>query len=147
MMETWLVKNDRPWLTTWTLFKTMVSIITQDVEEEQQQSFVKASLSRKIHQQVWSPLSTSIWMSVLNMSFRMWTVYWPPLSQKNKLSISMFSYFSNLLEGLLISPHDLITGDFNFHVDSASNWDACSFFDLLDSMALQHVEGPTQRNG
>ena len=55
-------------------------------------------------------------------SLRMVVVYRPPPSQKNRLSVTLFvDEFSSLLEKLIISTGSLvITGDFNFHLDSPS---------------------------
>ena len=48
-----------------------------------------------------------------------------------------------------MSPESLIlTGDFNFHVDVASDSDAQVFLDLLTSIGLkQHVTVPTHISG
>lgn len=49
-------------------------------------------------------------VSLKYKSFWMLTVYWSPPSKKNKLSTSMFfSDFSDLLEGLLMSLHNLMS--------------------------------------
>lgn len=85
-----------------------------------------------------------------NSSFRLITLYRPPPSKKNKLSVDMFLRdFSSLLEVINLTPHKLIiTGDFNFHVDVANDKDAQNFTDLLDSAGLQqHISFPTHKKG
>ena len=62
-------------------------------------------------------------------------VYRPPYSR------TFFEEFSSYLESIILSPESLLlTDDFNFHVDVASDPDARVFLDLLTSMGLkQHV--------
>ena len=61
----------------------------------------------------------------------------------------VFSEFSLLLEDLIASPHQLLlSGDFNFHFDDASNLNAMKFLDLITSADLrQHINGPTHHLG
>ena len=60
-----------------------------------------------------------------------------------------FTEFSILLEDLITSPHQLLlSGDFNFHVDDASNLNAMKVLDLITSADLrQHINGPTHHLG
>lgn len=53
--------------------------------------------------------------------------------------------FSRYMESIVLSKeHLLLVGDFNFHVDVASDVDARKFLDLIDSLGLkQHVDIPT----
>jgi hypothetical protein len=57
--------------------------------------------------------------------------------------------FSSLLEELISTPSELIiTGDFNFHVDTPTLPPACSFPSLLDTFSLtQHVLSSTHTAG
>ena len=83
-------------------------------------------------------------------SLRLLAVYRPPPSNKNHLNASLFfEEFSNMLETLAISSGSLlIAGDFNFHVDIASDSEASKFLELLESVNLdQHVHVPTHRHG
>ncbi|KAK2568581.1 hypothetical protein P5673_006515, partial [Acropora cervicornis] len=79
------------------------------------------------------------------------SVYRPPPSKKNKLTVAKFmNDFSALLETIIISSGKLIiTGDFNFHMDDVPlNQDASLFMDLLDYYGLvQHVSSSTHARG
>ena len=79
------------------------------------------------------------------------SVYRPPPSKKNKLTVAKFmNDFSALLETIIISYGKLIiTGDFNFHMDYVPlNQDASLFMDLLDYYGLvQHVSSSTHACG
>ena len=84
------------------------------------------------------------------LTFRLVAVYRPPPSKKNKLTTSIFfDEFSTLLEDLTVTPgYLLVVGDFNFHMDIASDTDSSRFTDLLESAGLQQrVTGPTHRCG
>ena len=83
-------------------------------------------------------------------SLRLFTIYRPPPSTKNKLTAKLFfEEFSTLLETVIIyQGHVLMTGDFNFHVNVPTNRDAAAFLDLLDSSGLQqHAQKATHRCG
>ena len=71
-------------------------------------------------------------------SLRFGTMYRPPPSKDNKLTLCMFyNDFSTLLEHLAVVPGNLIvTGEFNFHVDDPSNSGAANFLDKLSSAGL-----------
>ena len=76
-------------------------------------------------------------------------IYRPPPSSANGFTIDLFfNEFSSLLEQLEFSSGKLlITGDFNIHVNDASDTTALKFLDLLDSFNLiQHINMPTHRN-
>ena len=84
------------------------------------------------------------------LTMRLITIYRPPRSKKNRATpIMFFEEFSSLLENLTITPGPLIpNGDFNFHMDSATDHSACTFKDILESAGLrQHVDVPTHRSG
>ena len=84
------------------------------------------------------------------LSIRLITIYRPPPSEKNNLTMSMFLQdFSTLLEHLTTVPEHLIfIGDFNVHMDDPTNSDAAKFADLLDSAGLiQRVTGATHKRG
>lgn len=88
-------------------------------------------------------------ISLGSTSLRHITIYRPPPSTKNGLTVKMFlDEFSQLVGNLIASPcRCLITGDFNFHLDSVDS-DAQNFLDLLSSGALeQHVTTPTHVRG
>ena len=79
-------------------------------------------------------------------------IYRPPPSKKNRLIPSLFyEEFSQMieLESLVTrSSKLLILGDFNIHVDSVNDHEACKFLGLLQSSNLcQMVVGPTHMKG
>lgn len=81
---------------------------------------------------------------------RLIVVYRPPSSKKNTVPLSVFfDEFATLLELLNTSSgHLLITGDFNFHVDTPDDPNAAKFLDLLLMSDLQqHVVNSTHRHG
>ena len=81
---------------------------------------------------------------------RVFIIYRPPTSVKNKLKFSTFlDEFSTLIEPFpSITSKVIILGDFNLHVDDGSNCDACKFLELLTSADLcQLVYGPTHVKG
>ena len=93
---------------------------------------------------------TDYTLNYASTSLRMVVVYRPPPSQKNRLSVTLFlDEFSSLLEKLIISTGPLvITGDFNFHLDSPSDRAAARFREVLDIFDLkQHVKDSTHKNG
>ena len=79
-----------------------------------------------------------------NSSLCLLTIYGPPPSKKNKTTHNMFlNEFSVLLEDLAVVTGNLIiTNDFNFHFENASNREAARFMDLLQS-----VIGATHKHG
>ena len=69
-------------------------------------------------------------------------IYRPPYSQAHPIATRVFfEEFSSYLESIILSPESLISsGDFNFHIDVASDADAGVFSNLLTSMGLKrHV--------
>ena len=89
-------------------------------------------------------------MAVTNTKLRILVIYRPPPSINNELTVNMFlNDFSDLLEQTVVSCGKLlITGDFNFHVDVATNTSASRFLDLLDTFDLQqHITEPTHKDG
>ena len=60
-----------------------------------------------------------------------------------------FEEFSTYLESIVISTERLlISGDFNFHVESTDDTNAKRFCELLDTFGLiQHVACPTHASG
>ena len=77
-------------------------------------------------------------------------IYRPPYSQEHPVTPCVFfEEFSSYLKSVILSPEPLIlSGDFNFHMDVASDVDARVFSDLLTSMGLkQHVTVPTHISG
>ena len=89
-------------------------------------------------------------LNYASTSLRMVVVYRPPPSPKNRLSVTLFlDEFSSLLEKLIISTAPLvITGDFNFHLDSPRDRAAARFREMLNIFDLkQHVKDSTHKNG
>jgi hypothetical protein len=89
-------------------------------------------------------------MTVVSTCIRLVVVYFPPPSDVNKSTVALFmSEFSTYLETLAISSGRLIiTGDFNFHMESTSDPVSVRFKELLESASLsQHVTSPTHTSG
>ncbi len=83
-------------------------------------------------------------------NFKFVTIYRPPYSEDLPVSSQVFfDEFSSYLETIVMVPEVLmITGDFNFHIDSPTNPDTKKFMDLLDTFGLiQHVQVPTHLSG
>ena len=83
-------------------------------------------------------------------SVRVFFIYRPPPSKVNKLKECDFTRdFSNLMECFpYITTSILVTGDFNFHVDDATDSSARNFLSLLESADLQPiVDRPTHIHG
>ena len=83
-------------------------------------------------------------------SMRLVTIHRPPRSRKNRATPAVFfEKFSNLLETVTITPGPLIlSGDYNFHMDSATDHNVCTFRDIVEFAGLrQHVDVPTHRSG
>ena len=82
---------------------------------------------------------------------RLFSMYRPPPSSKNKLSYGQFmEEFSSLLESVTLTENTLLlVGDFNIHVDDTSNKKhALSFVETLASASFeQHVNVPTHKAG
>ena len=77
-------------------------------------------------------------------------LYRPPYSEAHPVLPNIFfEEFSNYLETIVMSPESLvITGDFNFHLDCASDNNANKFIELLETFGLrQHVNVPTHSSG
>ena len=73
-----------------------------------------------------------------NMQLRVVPIYRPPVSAKNKLSFSQFSYeFSDFPERIYASHNKIImAGDFNIRFDLISNSETDRFIDILGSFDL-----------
>ena len=83
-------------------------------------------------------------------SLRHITIYRPPPSNKNGLTVKMFfDEFSNFVQSLMVSScRCLITGDFNLHLNEDNNADAKHFLHLLNSGSFtQHVNTATHNKG
>ncbi len=83
-------------------------------------------------------------------SCRLYIVYRPPYSKKNKQITKMFfSDFLILLELINnISGRTLLAGDFNVHMDNLQDTDASTFKNLLSLAGFtQHVTGSTHKMG
>ena len=83
-------------------------------------------------------------------NLRVVIIYRPPCSEEHKVSTNtFFSEFSDYLESIILSKEQLlITGDFNIHVDVATDSDSIKLQDLLESFGLQqHVSHPTHIHG
>ena len=79
-----------------------------------------------------------------NNFLRIFAIYRPPPSKKNKLKDTLFHD-----ESLSTKPSKLpILGDFNIRVDNPDEYDTCKFLDLLSSANLyQMVFGPIHKKG
>ena len=89
-------------------------------------------------------------LSTGKVSFRLISIYRPPPSVKNGLSLCQFiSDFSDLVERLFTSNNKLfLVGDFNIPLDAPSNPHTLLFNEILTTFNLQqHVNGPTHRCG
>ncbi|PIK44031.1 hypothetical protein BSL78_19117 [Apostichopus japonicus] len=89
-------------------------------------------------------------VKVNDVTTRIALIYRPPPSRTNGCKTADFLVeFASFLEVLVIAPGRLIIlGDFNIHVDNATNGDALKFHDLLCSMNLvQLVRGSTHASG
>ena len=76
-------------------------------------------------------------------NFKFVTIYRSPYSEDHPVSSQVFfDEFSSYLETIVMVPEVLmITGDFNFHIDSPTNPDIKKFMNLLDTFGLiQHVQ-------
>ena len=83
-------------------------------------------------------------MSTGHYTYRMVALYCPECSRPE-----FRSELTSLLDNLQTCPQDLIiVGDFNIHIDNATDSFANSFADILSSGNLkQHVNGSTHRSG
>ena len=103
----------------------------------------------------WQPFSSMECMDLTishgNVSVRLITVYRLQQSKKNQEATPniFFRGFSSLLETVSITPgYQLLTGDYNFHMELLDNTYASMFRDLLESVGLTaHVHSPTHRSG
>ncbi|XP_072017811.1 uncharacterized protein [Amphiura filiformis] len=83
-------------------------------------------------------------------SFRLLTIYRPPRSKANPITMTQFfSDFSLLLEDLsAYSGKFAVVGDFNIHVDDLKDSDATTMLNILMSADLvQHIKGSTHKHG
>ena len=71
----------------------------------------------------------------------------PPPSQKNGLTADLFfEEFGIFLEKLVLSTQPLIIlGDFNFHLDIATDYHAMKFLDTFN--LIQFIKAPTHKDG
>jgi hypothetical protein len=82
--------------------------------------------------------------------FRIVNVYRPDYSQKHRITPNMFfEEFIKLLDDIVLLPGILIlTGDFNFHLESVEDHYALRLLDILAEYSLyQLVSEPTHENG
>ena len=89
--------------------------------------------------------SLGVKFTIGSKSFILLTIYRPPSSSVKEFK----EEFSSLLETLISLPSELvISGDFNFHVDSPNETNSKSFLRLLESFGLKnHVAFPTHIRG
>jgi hypothetical protein len=87
----------------------------------------------------------SICITLPSTSLTILNIYRPPSSSKT----AFLSEFSTLLENVISLPSELlITGDFNFHLDTPVPPCDTPFLTLLDCFSLtQHVSFPTHSSG
>ena len=77
---------------------------------------------------------------------RLITIYRPPPSSSKGLTCELFfTEFRSFLEEINNEPgHLIITGDFNFHIETNSNSNSKKFMELINIFNLkQHVQQPT----
>ena len=74
-------------------------------------------------------------------------IYRPPPSQKNGLTADLFfKEFGIFLEKLVPTTQPLIIlGDFNFHLDIATDYHAMKFLDTFN--LIQFIKAPTHKDG
>ena len=85
-----------------------------------------------------------------NNLLRFICLYRRPPSSKNKLNVGMFmkEFAEYILERCLLSGKMILMGDFNFHIDDASDKNAEEFSKLIESVNLnQLVNNSTHMNG
>ncbi len=85
-----------------------------------------------------------------NTHIRFITIYRPPPSRANGLTVSsFFTEWSLFLEQHSTLPGNLvITGDINLHLDKPDNTDTLRFMNLINTSGiLQHVKQATHRRG
>jgi exonuclease III len=85
-----------------------------------------------------------------NKLYRIINIYRPDYSQKHRVTpITFFVEFSKLLDEIIHLPGVLIiTGDFNFHIESPEDSHALQFTNMLEEYSLhQLVMEPTHENG
>ena len=88
-------------------------------------------------------------IKIFDQTIRLITIYRPPPTTKNKLTVPLFlEEFSDLLELLICSPNKLIfAGDFNFHLDVPTDPHANQFRTILSTFGLEpHNRGPTHKS-
>ncbi|XP_068684753.1 uncharacterized protein [Montipora foliosa] len=90
--------------------------------------------------------------NIMNLSrpLKIIGIYRPPYSEAHPVSANVFfEEFSAYLENIVMYPEVLlISGDFNFHLDSHTDSDADKFSDLLETFGLiQHVTTHTHSSG
>ena len=111
----------------------------------------KDSLHVKLHKtNHYTSFEYSEYFLKMDQCIRLIVVYRPPPTKPNKLKTSQFfDEFPHFLEQQVVSTgHLLIVGDFNFHIDDSSNYEASRFMQLLECFNLQqHVKFPTHKNG
>ena len=81
-----------------------------------------------------------------SMTYRIFTIYRPPPSDKNTLTTTDFlEDFGNFLSDVILSTGKLIiAGDFNLHLEKTDETDVKKFINLLTTFGLnQLVTGPT----
>jgi exonuclease III len=87
---------------------------------------------------------------IQNQVIKLVGVYRPPSSTNYPQPVSLFfEAFSTYLEHIVISTERLlISGDFNFHVESTDDTNVKRFCELLETFGLtQHVACPTHTSG
>ena len=83
-------------------------------------------------------------------SFRISVIYRPPSTSRLGKPISIFlEEFEKYIDSCSISSgHLVVVGDFNIHMEKATNQDTKKLSDLLYSMNLhQHIHSPTHEKG
>jgi exonuclease III len=82
-------------------------------------------------------------------AFRLFTLYRPQYSRRNKLTTSMFlEDLSSLVEAIILTPGaSVLVGDFNIHVNKSEDPETKALIELLDNAGLkQLIDFPTHRS-
>ncbi len=85
-----------------------------------------------------------------NKRLRVCIIYHPPYSQSNPIPNSVFlDEFKDYLESIVLSDELLcIAGDFNIHMNKATDPDQLRLTDILESCGLvNHIHFPTHKDG
>nr|XP_054766777.1 uncharacterized protein LOC129273930 [Lytechinus pictus] len=112
----------------------------------------KSTLNVRFPESIANPKAFEVFSAEIvssTLSLLLVVVYRPPTRSTGSSFDAFTAEFESLIEDVCLNQMPIIiTGDFNVHVDSASNANACAFKNLLSSHNLrQSVTCPTHRKG